>query len=85
MNGWHDKGFFLLIDGKRKTTRTVKYRISKYCKQCDIMANSFHKVRKTYISALIDSGLNINEICKAVGYTDERTTYGNYCYNRAGK
>ena len=49
------------------------------------MAKSFHKVRKTYISALIDSGLNINEICKAVGYTDERTTYGNYCYNRAGK
>ena len=49
------------------------------------MAKSFHKVRKTYISALIDSGININEIRKAVGHTDERTTYGNYCYNRAGK
>lgn len=85
MNGWHDKGFLFLNAGKRMTTRTVKYRISKYCKQCDIMAKSFHKVRKTYISALIDSGININEIRKAVGHTDERTTYGNYCYNRAGK
>ena len=47
-------------------TLTVKYQILKYCKQCDIMAKSFHKVRKTYISALIHSGLNINEIRKAI-------------------
>ena len=49
------------------------------------MEKSFHKVRKTYISALIDSGININEIRKAVGHTDERTTFSNYCYNRVGK
>ena len=47
------------------------------------MEKSFHKVRKTYISALIDSGININEIWKAVGHTDEHTTFSNYCYNNA--
>lgn len=85
MNGWSNKEFLFLNNGKRMTTRTIKYRISKYCKQCDIMEKSFHKVRKTYISALIDSGININEIRKVVGHTDERTTFSNYCYNRMGK
>ena len=85
MNGWPENGFLFLNKGQRMTTRTIKYRISKYCKQCDIMEKSFHKVRKTYISALIDSGININEIRKAVDHTDERTTFSNYCYNRVGK
>lgn len=85
MNGWSNKEFLFLNNGERMTTRTIKYRISKYCKQCDIMEKSFHKVRKTYISALIDSGININEIRKVVGHTDERTTFSNYCYNRMGK
>lgn len=85
LNGWYDNGFLFLNKGERMTTRTIKYRISKYCKQCDIMEKSFHKVRKTYISALIDSGININEIRKAVGHTDDHTTFSNYCYNRVGK
>ncbi|MFR5631768.1 MAG: tyrosine recombinase XerC [Monoglobales bacterium] len=85
MNGWYDDGFLFLNKGMRTTTRTIKYRIGKYCKECEIMEKSFHKVRKTYISALIDSGININEIRKAVGHTDERTTFSNYCYNRMGK
>ena len=41
-----------------------------------------HKIRKTYISTLIDSGLNINFIREVAGHEDERTTYRNYCYNR---
>lgn len=41
-----------------------------------------HKIRKTYISALIDGNININEIRKQVGHEDERTTLRNYCFNR---
>ena len=85
INGWYDNGFLFLNKGERMTTRTIKYRIGKYCRECDIMEKSFHKVRKTYISALIDSGININEIRKAVGHSDERTTFSNYCYNRVRK
>lgn len=47
-----------------------------------IAAKSSHKARKTYISSLIDAGVNINEIRKQVGHEDERTTYRNYCFNR---
>ncbi len=85
INEWYDNGFLFLNKGERMTTRTIKYRIGKYCRECDIMEKSFHKVRKTYISALIDSGININEIRKAVGHSDERTTFSNYCYNRVRK
>ena len=40
-------------------------------------------LRKTYISALIDSGeINIDKIRELVGHEDERTTFHNYCHNR---
>jgi len=45
-----------------------------------------HKIRKTYISTLIDAtDININYIREQVGHADERTTYGNYCFNRRSK
>lgn len=53
INGWYDNGFLFLNKGERMTTRTIKYRIGKYCRKCDIMEKSFHKVRKTYVSALM--------------------------------
>ena len=53
-----------------------------YCERAGISQRSMHKIRKTYISTLIDNRININEIRKLVGHEDERTTFGNYCYNR---
>ena len=45
-----------------------------------------HKIRKTYISTLIDNeNININYIRQMVGHADERTTYSNYCFNRKPK
>ncbi len=38
--------------------------------------------RKTYISSLIDAGININTVRSYAGHADERTTYFNYCYDR---
>ena len=39
-------------------------------------------VLKTFISSLIDAGININTIRSYVGHADERTTYGSYCFDR---
>lgn len=45
-----------------------------------------YQIRKTYISTLIDcEKININYIREQVGYEDEHTTYGNYCFNRKSK
>lgn len=75
---------YLFVDGnKRISQNAVSYQIKDGCKHAQIPEKSSHKIRKTYISSLIDSGLNINEIRRQVGHADERTTYGNYCFNRA--
>lgn len=80
--GFYDNGFLFLNRDGRIHSKGVDCRIRKYCRHIGIMEKATHKIRKSYISTLIDSGLNINEIRKQAGHEDERTTYGNYCYNR---
>lgn len=80
--GFSDNDFLFLDRRGRINVRAVDARIRKYCRYMGIEKKSCHKVRKTYISTLIDGGVNINEIRKQVGHTDERTTYKNYCFNR---
>ena len=69
------------------TERPLKYRevnalLEKYCESAGILYRSSHSARKTYISSLIDAGININTVRSYAGHADERTTYWNYCYDR---
>ena len=80
--GYYDHGYLFLNANGRIHGRSVDTRIRKYCRNIGIDEKSSHKARKTYISSLIDAGVNINEIRKQVGHEDERTTYRNYCFNR---
>lgn len=82
-NSFHDDGFLFIHGGKRITPRAVDTRIRKYCDHININRKSTHKARKSYISSLLDAGLNINEIRKQVGHEDERTTLHNYAFNRS--
>ena len=61
----------------------INILLRRYCARADIPYRSSHKARKTYISALIDAGININTVRALAGHADERTTYFNYCYDRA--
>lgn len=64
----------------------IDYRLRKCCHMANISERSTHKIRKSYISALIDSGeINIKQIMTLAGHTSAKTTYGNYCFNRKGK
>ncbi len=81
-HGFYDSSFLFVHGGKRITPRAVDTRIRKYCDKIDIDCKSTHKIRKSYISALLDSGININEVRKQVGHEDEKTTLRNYCFNR---
>ena len=78
----HDDDFLFLKDGKRIKPNAIIVRIRKYCNHISIQNKGMHKIRKSYISALLDAGLNINEVRKQVGHEDERTTLHNYCFNR---
>ena len=84
-HGYKDDGFLFLNQQGRIHARCIDTRIRKYCRHAGIMEKASHKVRKTYISTLIDAGININEVRKQAGHEDERTTYKNYCFNRMAK
>lgn len=68
----------------RIPSRAVDSRIRKYCKHLSITQKSTHKVRMTYISTLIDAGLNINLIRQQVGHEDifVKTNHINYTSHR---
>ena len=80
--GYFDQDYIFVDSDGRIHSRAIDNRIRKLCKSINIAEKSTHKIRKTFISALIDSGLNINFIREVAGHEDERTTYRNYCYNR---
>lgn len=81
--GYENSGYIFLNNRGRMTSNALNYRIRKYCRLINISAKGMHKIRKTYISTLIDSdNININYIREQVGHEDERTTYRSYCFNR---
>lgn len=76
------EGYLFNKDGESIKETAVSWRLKKYCKHLGILYKSPHKIRKTYISTLIDDGLNIDTIRRLAGHEDEKTTYGSYCYDR---
>lgn len=83
-NGFNQSEYiFVSKDGQRIHSKALDTRIRKYCRYIGINEKSMHKIRKTYISTLIDSQqVNLNTIRDLVGHEDERTTLKCYCYSR---
>lgn len=78
-------GYLFIVGGKRIHDSAIRWRIEKYCNKAEIVYRSPHKIRKTWISKLIDESMNINTIRELAGHEDERTTYKNYCFDRKTK
>lgn len=83
-HGFSDSEYiFIDRNGERINERALDYRLRKYCTQIGISPKSMHKIRKSYISTLIDSNIvNLNTIRSMVGHANEQTTLKNYCFNR---
>ena len=81
----YKEGFLFLKEGSRHHVipQDINCVLSKNCKKLNINVKRSHKIRKTVISTLVDSGLNINTIREFAGHEDERTTYNNYTFNRS--
>lgn len=78
-----DGGIIFSRDGKPITQRLIENLYKKYCERLGIENKTSHKARKTYISRLFDNKVNVNTIRAMVGHADERTTLGNYVYDRS--
>lgn len=80
-----DNGYIFSVNEEPLSYYSIRHLYTRYCKGIDTIDKSSHKARKTFISALIDGGVNINEIREMVGHADERTTFNSYCFDRNTK
>lgn len=60
----------------------IRKAFYKYSRKLEIIPKSSHKARKTFISTLIDGGVNINTIRQIAGHENEETTFHNYTFDR---
>ena len=84
-NGLDSTGYIFSVNDKPLSYYVVRKLYERYCQCIGTINKSSHKARKTYISALIDGGVNINTIREMAGHADARTTYNSYCYDRSSK
>lgn len=81
-HGLPAEGYIFSVNDDPVSYNSIRRLYVRYCEIIDTSRKSSHKARKTYISALIDGGLNIDSIRKLAGHADERTTYNCYCFDR---
>ena len=81
-HGHDSEGFIFALDGQIIPQRCINSLLMKYCKILDIPYRSSHKNRKSYGSALLNSGVSINTARQMLGHADEETTLKYYCYDQ---
>ena len=76
-------GDFLFVhDGQRVHERAADYRLRKYCIQAGIPVRSMHKIRKTYISTLLDTpSISPDHVRLLAGHNQLSTTYNSYYFS----
>lgn len=84
-NGLADDGYIFSVNEEPLSYYTLGKQFNRYCELLNIVPKSSHKARKTYISALIDGGVNINTIREIVAHASEKTTYNSYVFDRKTK
>ncbi len=53
---------------------SISKAFTKYSEKIGGISKSSHKARKTFVSSLLDAGINLNTVRKYAGHVDERTT-----------
>ncbi len=74
--------FLFERNGERIRTYIFRNRLGTICKHTGVVKKSPHKIRKTYGSILIDSGVDESLIIEQMGHTDIKTTKEHYYKNR---
>ncbi|MCL2719340.1 MAG: tyrosine-type recombinase/integrase [Lachnospiraceae bacterium] len=81
-NGFYDGDYIFVGKNGRHHIWTLDKRLLICCKLAGLDKKSYHKIRKTYCSALLENGVSLEDVRLAMGHQDERTTLRNYVYSR---
>lgn len=69
-------------DGKRLTTLLIRKRIYSICKKVGVYKKSPHKIRATYDTILLDSGVDKRTVKDQMGHSDISVSEKSYHRNR---
>ena len=61
-------------------SNSIDHLLTRYCEDLNIPKKSAHKIRKTYISQAINSGIDLDTICRISGHADIKTTFQSYLF-----
>ena len=67
------------------TENNVQAKLYKICRESGVAERSPHKWRKTYISTLLNNGVDPDFVRNQVGHKDIQTTYNSYTYSTTRK
>jgi len=73
---------FVNSNGERMTTNCFRKRLERICAKLEIYPKSPHKIRKTYISILLDNHVDRRMVTDIAGHTDIRISEDAYHRNR---
>ena len=83
--GIQSEFLFVNENGRHIYKESVNDTLYDCCKKISTYKKSSHKIRKTTISSLIDSGMNPTTITNIVGHKEYSTTLNSYCRERKHK
>ena len=84
-NGLPDTGYIFSVNDEPLSYYALGQLFNRYCDLIGTAPKSSHKARKTYISTLVDAGVNINTVREIVAHASEKTTYNSYVFDRKPK
>lgn len=77
---YYDNGYIFCPASKRIVSNTIDHKIYQYCEDLGMPKKSAHKIRKTYISQMINGGIDLDTVCRVSGHVDLKTTLQSYYY-----
>ena len=80
--GVNADGYIFSLTEKHLSYRALSECFRRYCERAGISYRSSHKARKTFISTLLDGGVNLNTVREWAGHKDEHTIFNSYYYDR---
>lgn len=70
---YYDDGYIFCPRSQRMHSPSIDSKIYRICKKINIPSKSAHKIRKTYISQMINNGIDLDTVCRVAGHADIKT------------
>lgn len=80
MYNYFDNNYIFCPSSKRICSTSIDNNLYRYCEKLGIPKKSAHKIRKTYISQILNSGMDLDTVCRVSGHVDLKTTLESYLF-----